>query len=41
MQDAMNNIDRMYVQENRVPSSRDYMLRLHFLLEGIKRTTPQ
>lgn len=43
MQDAMNAVDRSFLRESRVPSTTEYLVRLKYMLEGIRRTasTPQ
>jgi hypothetical protein len=41
MQDTLNTLDRMYVQEGRVPTAREYLTRLHAVLDGLKRTIPR
>lgn len=41
MQDALNTIDKLYLQEGRVPTVREYLMRLHMILEGLKRTIPR
>ena len=40
MNDATNTVDRMYIQEARVPTAREYLLRLHFVIEGLVVTVP-
>ena len=40
MNDATNSVDRLFIQEGRVPTLREYMERLHFVLEGVRRTLP-
>lgn len=40
MNDATNTVDRMYIQEARVPTAREYLIRLHFVLEGLVTTVP-
>lgn len=41
MQDALNTLDKSYLQEGRVPTTREYLTRLHLVLEGLKRTIPR
>eukprot|EP00331_Platyophrya_macrostoma_P024525 CAMPEP_0176459810 /NCGR_PEP_ID=MMETSP0127-20121128/33537_1 /TAXON_ID=938130 /ORGANISM="Platyophrya macrostoma, Strain WH" /LENGTH=321 /DNA_ID=CAMNT_0017850895 /DNA_START=1 /DNA_END=966 /DNA_ORIENTATION=+ len=41
MQDSLNTIDKLYLQEGRVPTVREYLTRLHMILEGLKRTIPR
>lgn len=41
MQDTLNTLDRMYIQEGRVPTAREYLTRLHAVLDGLKRTIPR
>jgi hypothetical protein len=40
MSDATTTVDRMYIQEARVPTTREYLLRLHYVLEGLVTTIP-
>lgn len=40
MNDITNSIDRSFVQEGRMPTTREYMIRLHHALEGLRRTMP-
>lgn len=40
MQDTLNTIDRMYVQEGRIPTTREYLTRVHYVLEGLRKTIP-
>ncbi|KAK7200221.1 START domain containing protein [Novymonas esmeraldas] len=39
MQDAMNAVDRSYLREGRVPTTKEYLLRLKYMIEGIRQTT--
>jgi hypothetical protein len=39
MQDAMNAVDRSFLREGRVPTTKEYILRLKFIIEGIRLTT--
>ncbi|KAG5499426.1 hypothetical protein JKF63_07989 [Porcisia hertigi] len=39
MQDAMNAIDRSFLREGRVPTTKEYILRLKYMIEGIRQTT--
>lgn len=39
MQDAMNAVDRSFLREGRVPTTREYVLRLKYIIEGIRQTT--
>ncbi|KPI87726.1 hypothetical protein ABL78_3199 [Leptomonas seymouri] len=38
MQDAMNTVDRSFLREGRVPTTKEYILRLKYLIEGIRQT---
>ncbi|EPY26400.1 hypothetical protein AGDE_11362 [Angomonas deanei] len=38
MQDALNAVDRSFLMEGRKPSTREYLVRLQFMLEGISET---
>lgn len=40
MNDIVNSIDRSFVQEGRMPTAREYLLRFHYSLEGLRRTMP-
>jgi hypothetical protein len=40
MNDAVNFIDRQYVQEGRIPTLREYLIRLHCVVEAMQRTIP-
>eukprot|EP00758_Cryptobia_borreli_P008965 Tbor_TRINITY_DN5431_c1_g3::TRINITY_DN5431_c1_g3_i1::g.24773::m.24773 len=40
MNDILSGIDRQFIQEGRVPTLREYMLRIHYALQGIQETTP-
>lgn len=39
MQDAMNAVDRSFLREGRVPTTKEYVLRLKYLIEGIRQTS--
>lgn len=39
MQDAMNAVDRSFLREGRVPTTKEYVLRLTYMIEGIRQTT--
>ncbi|KPA80704.1 hypothetical protein ABB37_04877 [Leptomonas pyrrhocoris] len=39
MQDAMNAVDRSFLREGRVPTTKEYILRLKYIVEGIRQTT--
>ncbi|CAM40135.1 conserved hypothetical protein [Leishmania braziliensis MHOM/BR/75/M2904] len=39
MQDAMNAVDRSFLREGRVPTTKEYILRLKYIIEGIRQTT--
>ncbi|KAG5474218.1 hypothetical protein CUR178_04331 [Leishmania enriettii] len=39
MQDAMNAVDRSFLREGRVPNTKEYILRLKYMIEGIRHTT--
>lgn len=39
MQDAMNAVDRSFLREGRVPTTKEYILRLKYMIEGIRQTT--
>ncbi|GET90570.1 hypothetical protein, conserved [Leishmania tarentolae] len=39
MQDAMNAVDRSFLREGRAPTTREYILRLKYIIEGIRQTT--
>lgn len=39
MQDAMDAVDRSFIREGRAPTSKEYMIRLRGIIEGIRLTT--
>ena len=39
MQDAMNAVDRSFLREGRVPTTKEYILRLKYIVEGIRQTS--
>lgn len=41
MQDTLTAVDRLYVQEGRVPTAREYLTRVHHVLEGLRKTMPR
>ncbi|ORC93412.1 uncharacterized protein TM35_000012890 [Trypanosoma theileri] len=41
MQDAMNTVDRTFLQDGRMPTLTDYLTRMAFIIDGIRQTTPQ
>ena len=40
MNDTANSIDRSFVQEGRMPTTREYLIRLQAALEGMRKTMP-
>ncbi|KEG13748.1 hypothetical protein DQ04_00811080 [Trypanosoma grayi] len=40
MHDAMNTVDRTFLQDGRTPAFADYLTRLAFIIDGIRQTTP-
>lgn len=39
LQDSINYVDRSFMREDRVPSTKEYLLRLKHIIEGIRQTT--
>ncbi|KAH9599152.1 START domain [Trypanosoma melophagium] len=40
LQDAMNTVDRTFLQDGRMPTRTDYLTRMAFIIDGIRQTTP-